>query len=159
MKIYSYLVIATLGFASLGCSKKKDETPAPSKTDLLTDKNWVATAYTVSPGIVFPGGTTVTDIYAQSQPCDRDDFIRFEKPNVLKNDEGATKCSPTDPQTTTGTWVFNADQTIITVTQQGGAPQSLNIMELTDTSLKCNYTLATGTPAITYTFTITYRKG
>ena len=32
-------------------------------------------------------------------------------------------------------------------------------MDLTDTSLKCNYTLATGTPAITYTFTITYRKG
>jgi len=158
--IYSYFLVAALGVATLGCSKKKEETPAPSKTDLLTDKNWITTAFTVSPGIVFPGGATVTDIYAQRAPCDRDDFIRFEKPNVFKNDEGATKCTQTDPQTTTGTWVFNGDQSIITVTQQGSTPQSLNINELTDTSLKFNYTQASGaTPSITYTYTITYRKG
>lgn len=153
----SYFAVVSLSLLTLGCSKTK-ETPAPSKTDLLTDKNWVTTAYTVSPGVVV-AGATITDIYAQSQPCDRDDFIRFEKPNVFKSDEGTTKCVQADPQTTTGAWVFNADQTIITITGQGSTPQSITIAELTDTSLKLTFTQSAGTPAITYTYTQTFRKG
>ena len=154
-KLCSYCIVVLLGLLTLGCKKDKEE---PSKTELLTNKNWIQTAYTVSPGVVV-NGATVTDIYAQSQPCDRDDFIRFETPNVFKSDEGATKCTQTDPQTTTGTWTFNGDNTILTVTAQGStSPQSLNVQELTDSSLRLSYTQAAGTnPVITYT--ITFRKG
>ena len=155
----SYFVAAAVSLTMLGCSKKEDDKPAPSKTDLLTDRNWIATAFTVSPGISFPGGITITDLYAQSRPCDRDDFVRFEKPNVFKNDEGATNCAQSDPQTTTGTWVFNQSQTIVTVTGPGSPAQSYNITELTDTSLKYTVTESVGTPAVNYTYTATFRKG
>lgn len=152
----TYCVAALLGLSVMGCSKKKEETPAPTKTELLTNKNWIATAQTVSPGISI-GGATVTDLYAQSAACDKDDFIRFETPNVFKQDEGPTKCSTTAPQTKIGTWAYNADQTVITVTPQGGTASSANVLELTDTSLKVTQTQTGGT--VTYTFTTTYRKG
>ena len=146
-----------MGIASTACKKDTvSVAPAPTKTELLTNKNWVLSAQTVSPGYNAGGGTIITDLYGQKQACEKDDFIRFETPNVLKFDEGATKCSSSSPQTTTGTWVFNADQTIITVTPQGGMPQSANLLELTDTSLK-----ATSSAVInntTYTITSTYRK-
>ena len=154
--VYSYFLFAALGLATLSCGDKKGDTPAPSKTDLLTDKNWVATAITVSPG--FPlGGTLVTDFYAQAPSCSKDDFIRFEKPAVYKDDEGAVRCTTTDPQTTIGTWAFNGDQTVITVTPQGSTAQSYNVVELTDSSLK--YSVGTVISGITYILTITCRKG
>ena len=152
----TYCVAALLGLSVMGCSKKTEETPAPTKTELLTNKNWIISAQTVSPGINI-GGTTVTDLYAQSAACDKDDFMRFETPNLFKQDEGPTKCSPSDPQTLTGTWAYNADQTIITVTPQGSTPFSANVQELTATSLKVTQTQTGGT--VTYTFTTTYRKG
>ena len=138
----------------LGCSKDKAE---PSKTEILTDKNWIQTAYTVSPGIVLtPGGTAITDLYGQSEPCSKDDFIRFETPNVFKEDEGSTKCNSTDPQTKTGTWVFNADQTILTITHKAALPKvsiSLNLPH----SLKVSS--INRRAAVTYTVTTTFRKG
>ena len=46
------------------------------------------------------------------------------------------------------------------MTSQGSTvPQSLNVLELTASSLKLSYTQTAGTPAVTYTYTITYRKG
>ena len=156
-RVILYLLIASAGIASTSC--KKDTvaaTPAPTKTELLTNKNWVLTAETVSPGINVGGGTVITDLYGQMQACSKDDFIRFETPNVYKEDEGATKCSSSSPQTTTGTWVFNADQTIITTTSQGSTPQSLNIVELTGTSLKVTATEALN--GVNYTITATFRK-
>jgi hypothetical protein len=154
MKTFSpYIIFVALSLTMLGC-KKDDE--SPSKTDLLTDKNWIIIAATVSPGVNI-GGTIVTDYYGQYQPCDKDDFVRFEKPNVFKSDEGATKCVAAAPQTTTGTWVFNGDQTIITLTEQGGAPVSVNILELNDNTLKISFSEVSG--GISYTQTNTYRKG
>ncbi len=150
----TYLLAAAVGLTTLGCSKK---TEAPSKTELLTNKNWVVTAQTVSPGIVLtPGGTAITDLYQQGDACGKDDFIRFETPNVYKEDEGAVKCKTTDPQTKIGTWVFNSDQTILTVTPQAGTAESVNITELTDASLKVNVSQVSN--AVTYTITTTFKK-
>ena len=155
-RLLLYLLVATAGIASTGCKKDTvTATPAPTKTELLTNKNWVLTAETVSPGIN-AGGTVITDLYGQMPACSKDDFIRFETPNVYKEDEGATKCSSTSPQTTTGTWVFNADQTIITTTSQGSTPQSLNVVELTDSTLKITVVVANN--GVNYTITATFRK-
>ena len=148
-----YFLVASLGIASTSCKKN---TPAPTKTELLTNKNWVLTAQTVSPGYDTGNGTIITDFYSQRPDCDKDNFIRFETPNVYKDDQGAIKCTSTSPQTTTGTWVFNADQTIITFTPQGGSPQSANLLELTDTSLKATSSLVSNN--VTYTITSTFRK-
>ena len=121
---------------------------------LLTNRDWVLTAQRISPGI-FIGGTTTTDLYAQLSACSKDDFIRFEAPNVLKIDEGPTKCSSSDPQTQTGTWTFNSSQSVITVVLQGQS-QDLAVVSLTDISLVFMTTQTAG--GITYTVTSTYRK-
>ena len=153
MKVFStYLVAVALGCTLLGCSKKEDATP--SKTELLTNKNWVVTAFTVSPGVSV-GGTTITDVYAQTPACSRDDISRFETPNVFKDDEGASKCNATDPQTITGTWVFNSDQTVLTVTENGSA-QSFNISSLTSNQMVL--TVSQVANNVTYTYTITYKS-
>ena len=141
----------------LGCKKDKAE---PSKTELLTNKNWIATAVTISPAIPI-GGTLVTDYYAQLPSCSKDDFIRFEAPSTYREDEGAVKCNTADPQTLIGTWTFNGDQTVITTSTtsptQGNSTQSYNVNELTDTSFK--YSVAVVSNGVTYTLTITNRKG
>lgn len=150
---HKYTAVIMLSITVLGCKK---DSSSPSKTDLLTNKNWIATAVTVSPAYPL-GGTLVTDFYAQLSACSKDDFIRFETPAVYKEDEGTVKCVATDPQTTIGTWAFNGDQTVLTVTPQGSTSQSYNIVDLTDSSLK--YSVATAIGGITYTFTFTCRKG
>ena len=121
---------------------------------LLTNRNWVLTAQRISPSISLGGGT-ITDLYAQLSACSKDDFIRFETPNVLKIDEGPTKCNSSDPQTQTGTWNFNGSQSVITVVLQGQS-QDLAVVNLTDTSLIFTTTQTAG--GITYTVTNTYRK-
>ena len=157
-KLSSYSVLAAMGLFSLGCGKKSSETPAPSKTDMLTNKNWIATAITVSPALPV-GGTLVTDYYAQLQSCSKDDFIRFETPNTYKEDEGNVKCNTADPQTVLGTWTFNGDQTVITTsanTPQGTVTQSYNVVELSDATFK--YSVGVPSNGVTYTLTVTNRK-
>lgn len=152
-----------MALATLGCSKKTEDTPtptpAPTRTQLLTNKNWIESAATVNPGINY-NGTVITDLHAQRDACLLDNFVRFETPNTYKADQGAIKCNPSDPQTTTGTWVFNGDETILTVTPQGGtasSAESINVTELTDTSLKFTETTTSG--GINHTYTYSYRKG
>lgn len=144
-----------LGLTVLGC-KKTAETPTPSKTDLLTNKNWIATAVTISPALPV-GGTLITDYYSQIPSCSKDDFIRFETPSIYKEDEGAVKCTAADPQTIIGTWTFNGDQSVITTSTPTGGTQSYNVLELTDSSLK--YSVAVPSGGVTYTLTISNRKG
>lgn len=153
--ISTYLVAAVLGLTVLGC-KKTAETPAPTKTELLTNKNWVATAITISPALPL-GGTLITDYYAQLPSCTKDDFIRFETPSIYKEDEGAVKCNPAKPQTVIGTWTFNGDQSVVTTSTPTGGTQSYNIVELSDSSLK--YSVAVVSNGITYTLTISNKKG
>lgn len=154
--ISAYLVAIVMVLGSLGCKKSTTE---PSKTDLLTNKNWVATAITVSPALPI-GGTLVTDYYSQIPSCSKDDFIRFEAPSTYKEDEGGVKCNNADPQTIIGTWTFNGDQSVITTSTssaQGTSTQSYNVVELTDNSFK--YSVGVPSNGVTYTLTVTNRKG
>ena len=48
-----------------------------------------------------------TDILAQMPPCRRDDFLQFNADYTLVNDEGATRCNVSDPQSHTSSWLQN----------------------------------------------------
>lgn len=151
--------LMVLGMAISGCSDKKDDpaptptpAPEPTKTELLTGKNWKMTAFTSNPAINWDGsGTMVTDVYAQMSSCDKDDISVFNVNNTYTDDEGATKCDPADPQTTSGTWVFNPTQTILTL----DGTDSYNIEALSSSSLKLNQVYNDGTTNYTFTFTFT----
>ena len=60
-------------------------------------------------------------------------------------DEGAAKCSASDPQTRAGTWDITSDQTKLTLADptQGGVPTQLDIIELSATTLHLRSTINT----------------
>jgi len=152
--IFSSMIIVT------SCKKDKKDpdpepTPAPApvpetNTQKLTGKNFKLTALTVNPA--FFG---ITDIYAQMSDCDKDDIYRFEVGGVYKEDEGGTKCNSNDPQTVTGTWTWNTNETVLTTIT--GTDNIANTIVINDgTTLKTTVTENDGTT--NYVFTSTYVK-
>lgn len=159
MKKLSLLFLAVLALGS--CKKNDSNSPTPSKTDLLTAKNWRLTAdKTTSTSSVSPN-SVVTDEYATSPACERDNFIKFNTNKTAVYDEGATKCSTSDPQTASAAWDFNSDATKLTFTDPSGSGLSIqeDILELTATTLRLRVTssytaggiTATSTEETTYT--------
>jgi hypothetical protein len=114
------------------CSKKSD--PAPSRDQLLsTAKGWKITDASVTVA-------NVTQSIMSSIPaCSLDNIIYFKSTGAYLEDEGATKCTSTDPQTVeSGTWKFNTDKTVITVISSdpnNPGTVTLTVVSLTATTL------------------------
>lgn len=154
-RLKSALVALTLlSIVFTSCEKDKDN--KPDNVGLLTGKNWKMTAFTIDPAIDwFGNGTQVTNIYAQLPACAKDDLAVFNKNGTVNFDEGASKCSPNDPQTTSGTWAFNTDKTILSVTTEGET-ESWKILELKNDKMVIEYQEVED--GITYTLTGTFAK-
>jgi hypothetical protein len=140
--IVSFLLIAT--------SCRKDSEDAIDRSKMLTEGAWQINALTVEPAIDW-FGTTVTNIYAQLPSCVKDNLTIFKSTGTVNYDEGPSKCDPNEPQTTTGTWAFNVDQTILSMTSEGET-ESWNLSVLDSRNIKADYQLQEG--GINYTFTI-----
>ncbi len=98
-------VVSTLFFA---CKKKNNQ---KSKTELLTQKVWVVSKYELKTN----NGPWV-DEFPNWEACSKDDQFIFKTNNTLEVNEGATKCSPTDPQIIeTIAWAFTDNETRITI--------------------------------------------
>ena len=119
--------MSTLGVMGIALfflhSCKKDS--VKSKTDLITASSWKLTARTVDPAINI-GGKMVTDYYAEMDTWDKDDFLTYLKDGNAILDDGPTKENPSDPQTVTFSWAFNADETVI---NQHGEPYSIDQLD------------------------------
>ena len=132
---------------ALTACKKEEATPPPSKTDLLTAKNWRLTAYTTT--AISTSGNTTTDMYAAEPPCSRDNFMTFKQDKTLVFDEGPTKCNPAVQQTTSIPWAWQDDETTLAYTisttsgtgQTGIATFKYQVVELTANSLHLRYVL------------------
>jgi hypothetical protein len=151
--IMKKILFATLILSSLfiGCSKDDtDDVKQPTKTELLTAHYWQTTALTIDPPLSF-GGTSISDIYAQLDNCEKDNIEKYNTNNTIIFDEGATKCDPADPQTQTLPWSFNSDETILTVDGE-----SYKVLTLTSTQLKVSISEVIG--GVNYTITSTYAK-
>ncbi|GAB3638944.1 hypothetical protein GCM10027422_45350 [Hymenobacter arcticus] len=139
MKKLAFLLLAALALGS--CKKNNDNSPAtPSKTDLLTAKNWRISAQTYSVAIN-AGAPTVSNEYASSAACERDNFLKFNTNKSLTADEGATKCSSSDPQTQSGSWDLTTNDTKLTLADpmQGGATIPFDVVDLSATTLHIRY--------------------
>ena len=124
-----------------------------SPTMRLTGKNFKMTAFTVSPAFPVIG----TDIYSQIPSCIQDNLTKFNTNFTIIDDEGATKCDSSDPQTTTGgTWAWNTTETILTITYPDSDPESWNIVTNDGTTLKG--TSSEVDNGVNYTYTITWVK-
>ncbi len=151
MKKLSLLLLLA---ASLGACKKNDDN-APSRADLLTAKNWRVSADTYTK--VDNGKTTTVDEYAKSLACERDNFLKFNTNKSLITDEGATKCSASDPQMQTSNWDFSGDQTKLnySFSPQSSFVLSSDIVELSATTLRLRATNTNGTTTETEDITYT----
>ena len=148
-KSFFPLCLSVLLLASTNSCKKEDKVePPPSKTDILTagTGQWKMSAYTLTPPYDLDGdGTPDTDAYATFDPCEKDNYFVFKKDGVLETNEGASKCSPSDPQIEISSWSFANNETEITI---DGVLCS--IQELTSTRLRVKTSIATSMADITF---------
>lgn len=152
----NYYFLLGLIFLTITLSCKKD----PTRTELLTNKNWKLTACAIDPALNV-GGTLISDFYAQMAACDKDDIYNYKDNGTMTRDEGPLRCNGNDPQTYMGVWAFSSDNSTLTVTiTYGTTPvtQSHTILELTKTISRTKYTqnVDLGSGLLNYTFTNTY---
>jgi hypothetical protein len=156
---YRILIFSLFSLALLfsSCSKSDEDEQSP-KTELLTKSAWKMNAYTVEPGFpTFDSEGNITgstnDIFAFLDDCEKDDTHKFNTDKSLTTDEGMTKCESSDPQKTNGTWSYNSDETILTITEDGET-QTATVLELTSNVLKLKSTETY--EGMTYTYTVTF---
>jgi Lipocalin-like domain len=69
----------------------------------------------------------------------KDNTATFQTDGKFVTDEGATKCDPTDPQTSTATYTLSSDQKVITI-KDSGISLDFKIVEISATTLKMEFT-------------------
>ena len=152
---FAYLLALAIGLTFAGCKKDSPGTPVPTatKADLLTAKKWRVSASTTT--TTYNNQTTTSDSYASSPACERDDFTQFNANKTATFDEGATRCSSTDPQTTSGTWDLNSDQTKLNLTSPdfGGLVVPFDIVALDASTLSLRFTQSASGAASTMNIT------
>jgi hypothetical protein len=86
-----------------------------------------------------PGFDTTMNMYASMDNCDKDNLTWFNgSDGKLIDKEGATKCDPSDPNETYGTWaLLDNDKKLKTV--MDGDESIYDILTLTETTLKNEY--------------------
>ncbi|MCS6796240.1 MAG: lipocalin family protein [Raineya sp.] len=149
MKRTNYILLILGVFLALttfsGCKKKKQD---PSPQERILGK-WRITAWTIREG------NNVFDLYAIMDACAKDDYWEFRTGGVLAINEGATKCSPSDPQETTGNYTLSADGKTLTITESG-SNTVFEVVELSSTTMKLKITQTNN--GVTVTSEITFTK-
>lgn len=133
------LTIFLLGLVFLfieGCSKEKDQPPAKTNTQLLTQGTWKFSGATV-------GGS---DVGPFLQTCQKDNILTFAAAGTGILDEGPTKCNAGDPQTNSFTWNFQTNETVlfISATLFTGGSSTFNLVTLSETQLIVSQNVTVG---------------
>jgi hypothetical protein len=130
MKRLNLVVFVALSISVLfaACSKSDSNNTPKTKTQLLTQASWKFSTATV-------GGTDVSSVL---NSCQKDNILTFSATGGTGTlDEGATKCSVSDPQTQNFTWSFTNNEGTLHVSQVffTGGSSDFTIVSLTDTQL------------------------
>ena len=153
MKTKILLICAIAALIMNGCKKDTPAAPvipAPTKTELLTYKNWKLTHYTVNPAVLY-NGVYVTDIYAQMRTCEQDNISSFYPDYDYIDMEGATRCdSAASSIVGTGTWNFNSNETQLII----DGTMTYSIVTLTASTLKI--TIVESYNGVNYTESLEY---
>lgn len=127
-KYFSLITFFVLSFTLLLVSCDKDKDPAPkTKTQLLVQANWKFKTATANGG----------DVSILINDCQKDNLLSFSASGAGNVNEGASKCTVTDPNDIPFTWSFASGETIINVSTplfaNGGT--SFTLISLTETDL------------------------
>jgi len=110
----------------ISCSKNASDDPA--KLTALTTGSWKLFSYTTD---YQKDGFYEENSYALMGECNQDNFYTFQSDGNVIEDQGAIKCSGSDPQTRTLQWSFKEHQTQLLL---GGT--TYQIEDLSSTMLK-----------------------
>jgi hypothetical protein len=119
----SVLLVATLFFSAC----KKSSSHPKTNTDFLTQASWKFDNAKA-------GGA---DVSSSLQTCQKDNVLTFSTNGTGSLDEGATKCTSTDPQTNPFDWNFASNETVLHVSTVlfAGGSSDFTIVTLNDTQL------------------------
>ena len=99
----TFLAIAALAIMSSGCKKDDDNGGSITAADIVG--TWTLTAANLKTTV--NGSTTSSDYLSTLNSCERDNNFIYGADLKYTEDEGATKCNSSDPQTVeTGTYSF-----------------------------------------------------
>ncbi len=121
------ILIAIAFFAIASCKESTDDSKpaAKTKTELITTGSWIVS------DLLMNGAS----IYAFMDACSKDDFMTFKTNGTVITDEGATKCAPADPQTSSSNWSFSSDEKKITIDGDLGDLTTLNETDMVVTMM------------------------
>lgn len=149
------LFLGALSFTSCNDDDDEDPTP-PTKTELLTAKNWMMTGFDVAPALLIQQtGTPETNLIPFEAACNLDDFWDLNTNGSYTREEGASKCDPNDPTVfESGDWLWNSDNTRLIFEPGAGATYEVKVISLIATELVLEFTQVEAN--VTYTFTQTF---
>ncbi len=126
------LSISVLGVT--GC-KKSSSPSEETKTEVIAKSSW---KYYNAGADLDKNGTIDSPLPSTILlPCIIDNLITFQANGTATIDEGATKCDPVAPQTTTATWSFSNNESILNISGNGlvGISGQFKILVLNTTQL------------------------
>lgn len=117
------------------CSSCEKENKSDKK-EVLCASPWKLSALSVEPSIpLFDSDDQIigytSDLFSQLESCDKDDTQQYFKDGSYIYDN-KQRCDVSDPQTESGSWFFNENQTSITETDSEGELTTYVILELSD---------------------------
>lgn len=125
--------------SAISCSKDSQST-TPTKTAYLTKAPWKYVNVEVGTNNVF------TSLWDSLELCVKDNITTFNTNKTYQEVEGATKCDSGDPDiAASGTWQFNADETLLIMDIL-----SYQVITLNENTLKVQITLGGDTYRATY---------
>lgn len=148
------ILIAISASLFLVACKKDDSLPDPNNNNNNNNNNNTSSALTTGSWkmvssvsvIEYPSpiGTQTVDLYAAMTSCMKDNLYTFKTDNTIMSDEGATKCSASDPQQkTAGTWALINNNTKLQMTENSTSITA-DILTLNSTTLEVKYVTTYG---------------
>lgn len=149
---YSAAIVCLAIVMLASCGNKEEDTPTPkTPTELLAgdvSKSWLFKEGT----LVMSGAVNMTIVMKQAaHACELDNIVIYKRDGKEVYDEGTIKCQASDPQTEEiGTWVLSADGKKLTNTDKTGEKQELDVIELTESTLKTKWTITDSGTNVVY---------
>lgn len=141
------IVAVSISLFTTSCKKdKKEETPEPTKKELLSNSWKIVNIQTAD-------GTSIISMPVEQITCFKDNIFTMKADNGYIIDEGANVCS--DSYASTGTWALTENDTKINFTPTTGNGLIITLISVDKTTLKASYEITTGLPGI---YTITLQK-
>ncbi|MEM9052168.1 MAG: hypothetical protein AAGC47_08975 [Bacteroidota bacterium] len=161
MKISKFLpmllFLGVLSFTSCNDDDDEEDPPAPTRSELLTAKNWSISELTVNPALAIgQNGNPETNLIPFTPACVLDDFENYNSGGTFTWEEGASKCDPNDPDIfASGNWLWNSDETKLIVQENDGSSIEFTIVSISSTEMVRERVEVDQAAQVTYTFTET----